>query len=217
MSGSLRSSLLSLFVFCMFCPVVLATAWATETETVDNEVLVIGSGTVTKGNIAAAREEAIAHAMSKAVEDYLAARLGEADMINNFERLVREILPSAKDGIENFHILAKNLVEDQYKILVKCKINREVIEEGLRASGITTVQLPNIRVLFMVSEVNGDTLSYWWKGSESFSQMTQTDLILYRVFQERGFMPVNRSLGTSDITYSDSMTSPKLEVSDLLQ
>ncbi len=217
MTRRCSSSLLLLFIFCLVCPVLFATGWAAERETVDNEVLVIGSGTVTSGNIAAAREEAIAHAMSKAVEDYLAARLGEANMISSFERLVREILPTAKDGIENFHILAKYLDVDQYRVLVKVKINRDVIEERLRLSGITTVKVPNIRILFMVSEVMGDTLSYWWKGPKTFSQMTQTDVILYRVFQERGFIPVDRSMGTSDIAYSEGMTSPKLEVSDLLK
>ncbi len=211
------ASLAILFNLCLVLLAFFSTGWAAEKKTVADEVLVIGSGTVTEGNIAAAKEEAIAHAMSKAVENYLASRLGEADMINSFERLVREILPTAKDEIENFQILAENLDVDQYRVLVKVKINRDVIEEKLRLSGIATVEAPNIRILFMVSEVKGNRLSYWWKGPETFSQMTQTDVILYRVFQERGFIPVNRTLGSSGITYSEGMTSPKLDVSDLLQ
>jgi hypothetical protein len=211
------ASLLSLFIFCLICPFLFSTGWAAEKGTVDNELLVIGSGTVTAGNIAAARQDAIAHAMSKALEDYLATRLGEANMITSFERLVREILPAAKDGIENFHILAKDLDANRYRVLVKVKINSEVIEERLKLNGITTVQLPNIRILFMVSEVKGDSLTYWWKGPETFSQMAQTDVILYRVFQEHGFIPVDRTLGALDIAYSKGMTSPDLKVPDLLQ
>jgi len=211
------ASLLSLFIFSLVGAVLFSNGWAAEKGTTDNNMLVIGSGTVTTGNIAAAREEAIANAMSKALEEYLATRLGEANMISSFDRVVREILPKAKDGIENFHILAKDLDGDQYRVLVKVKINKEMIEERLKLGGITTVEMPNIKILFMVSEVKGDSLAYWWKGPETFSKMAQTDVILYRVFQEQGFVPVDRTLGALNVAYSESMTSPKLAIPDLLQ
>lgn len=191
------------------CLAIPGRAWAKENP--ENEILAIGSGTISHGDIAGAKSEAISQALTKAMEEYLASRLGEAGMINEFARLVTEIVPSSKEGIENFQILAENTSGDQYQVLVKVRVNREIVEEKLRVNGIAMTASPNLKILLMVSERREGSLSYWWKGPDTFSSMDETDVALYRILQERGFTLVNRTMGIADSSFSPEMASSELD------
>ena len=74
------------------------------------EIRVIGSSFIVDGNVALAREAAISEALVKGVEEYLIKRLGDQGMINNFPRLVHEIIPRAREQVENFHILSRTRI-----------------------------------------------------------------------------------------------------------
>lgn len=207
----------SAFHFCLLCGFwlvcfsLLIPKGAGAKEASDNEILAIGSGTINHGDIASAKAAAISQALTKAMEEYLATRLGEADMINEFAKLVTQIIPSSKEGIENFQILAENTSGSNYQILVKVRVNREIVEERLRVNGISMTASPNLKILLMVSERHGENVSYWWKGPDTFSSMDQTDVALYRALQERGFTLVNHTLGIADSSFSPEMTSSELD------
>lgn len=179
-----------------------------------NEVVVIGTGPLVNENVAKARKKAISEALAKGVEKYLIQLLGKEGMINNFPRLIQNFLPRAKEGIENFHILAEEQLEGSYKILVRLKVNDKVLEERLREIGIVLMEGPPIKVLFLVSQIEPKEgkVTYWWKDPESESDFTLTDLVLHRVFQERGFNPVNRMSRVPEEDYSLEMKI--LELSD---
>ena len=182
------------------------------TKSAKNEILVIGTGTIVNGNIAHARKIAISDALVKGVEEYLTRRLGSAGMMNNFPGIIHDIIPRAREEIENFHILAEDQQGKTYKILVQLKVNEQVMEEILRETGLILVEGSPIKVLFLVSQVQqqeGKVL-YWWKEPEINTGLTSTELALYRVFQERGFHPINRSVNISEGDYSAEM-----RVSDL--
>jgi hypothetical protein len=184
---------------------------------VTNEILVLGSSRVIQGNMAAAKSEAISSAMRKAIEEYLILRFGESGMINNFERMVKEIVPASSEEIESFHILAENLSGSDYQILVKVKVNTEVLDEKLRFSGIAVEEAPQSRILFMVSELRGGSLQYWWKGPDFYSVMNQTEVLLYSIFQERGFIPINHTFGIGDRALSQDMKSEDITDADALK
>lgn len=101
-----------------------------------DEILVIGTGRINDGNVARARRAAISEALIKGVEAYLARRLGRQGMINNFPRLLQNVIPKAREEVENFRILAEEKVEAQYKIFVRVKINKELMDEKLREIGL---------------------------------------------------------------------------------
>ena len=172
-----------------------------------NEILVIGTGTVVSGNIAHARKMAISDALVKGVEEYLMRRLGSAGMMNNFSRIIHDILPRAREEIENFNILAEDQQDKTYKILVQLKVNEQVMEETLRETSLVLAEGPPIKVLFLVSQLRkpGTKDLYWWKDPEINTSLTSTELSLYRIFQERGFHPIDRSVNISEGDYSDEM------------
>lgn len=190
-----------------------------ETGVAQNENVVIGTGTILDGNVAKARDMAISEALVKGVEVYLSKRLGSQGMINNFPRLLQEVIPKAKEGIENFHILAEERMDKAYKILVRVKVNDKVMEERLREAGVILVEGPPVRVLFLVSqeEPSAGRILYWWKDPETPSALSPVELALHRVFQERGFQPVNRLLKLPEGGYSPEMKALDLSDDDAIR
>ncbi len=184
-----------------------------------NEILVIGTGSILDDNVAKARKMAIAEALVKGVEEYLGRRLGSQTMINNFPRLLQDVLPKAREEIENFHILAEERMDKEYKILVRVKVNDKVMEEKLREIGVILMEGPPIRVLFLVSQIQGrgEKRLYWWKDPETNSALTQVELALHRVFQERGFQPISRLLRTPEGDYSSEMKALDLSDEDAIR
>lgn len=184
-----------------------------------NEILVIGTGNVVDGNVAMARKMAISEALAKGVEGYLTRRLGSQGMINNFPRLIHDIIPKAREGIENFHILAEEQMDGHCKILVRLKINEKVMEERFREIGLILIEGPPIKLLFLVSQIEPrkGKIHYWWKDPESDSGFTPTDLALHRVFQERGFHPINRSSSIPEGEYHSVMKALELSNEDAIK
>jgi len=182
-----------------------------------NELLAIGASTVVGGNSAAAKKRAITQALMKGVEDYIARLLGSRGIVNNFERVTEEIIPGAKEEIENFHILAEHQTGGKYKVLIKLRVNEEIIGEKLRSAGVLLTDPPLIKVLFLVSETREGDISYWWKDAESFQDLSAVELTLHKVFQDRGFTPINRGLSPPDVELLSTLTSPSLTNEDILK
>jgi len=178
------------------------------------DILVIGSGTIIDGNIAAARKDAISDALLKGVEEYLTRYLGSQIMINNFPRLINDVIPGAKDEIVNFNILAEERGDRLYKILVRMKVNEGLMEEKLNQNGIIYRDVPPVKFLFLVSQMDSQDkdVIYWWNDPDRNSPLTSTEQVLHRVFQECGFNPVNRLSNAPEDRYSDDMR--KLDLTD---
>jgi hypothetical protein len=159
-----------------------------------SEILVIGSGSVISGNVASARQKAISDALDKGFEIYLTRFLGSQKMINNFTRLINEVIPDSEEMVENFNILAEENNGKHYKLLVRIKVNENLMSEKLSRLSIILPDIPAIRVLFLVSQKDSQDrdVTYWWNAPDKNDPLTSTELILFRVFQERGFDPVNR-------------------------
>jgi hypothetical protein len=127
------------------------------------------------------------------------------------------MIPGSGEEIENFHILAEDHTGDQYNIFVKLRINKTVMEKKLRRSGLATMRGSAIKVLFLVSENNGETTSYWWKDPEFPPAMTLIELTLYQAFQERGYRPINRSLGIPQVGFPENLKAPDLSNESVLK
>ena len=182
-----------------------------------NVVLAIGTSKVVEGNLALAKQRAIADALTKGVENYLVRRLKSQGVINNFEKLLQEIIPRAEEEIENFHILTEILINDTFNILVRLKINEKVLDGKLRDVGFVFAKGPVTKVLFLVYEtMDGDT-SFWWKNPEFHTALNATELALYNAFKGRGFKPVNRTLNLPEMEYLEDLRSFQLRDEDILK
>lgn len=132
---------------------IATTSWSDDAGGMgQEEILVIGTGDISNGNVASARKDAISDALIKGVEGFLTRRLGSEGMVNNFSRIIHDIMPSAEEGTENFHILAEEKTSKHYKILVQIKVNAELMEERFKEMGFVLMRGASIKVLFMVSQ-----------------------------------------------------------------
>ncbi len=199
------------FLLCLFLPEVSFLHAETGVKSSENEVFAIGTGVIVSGNLARAKESAISQALIRGVENYLVRRLGKQGVVNNFQRLIQEIIPKAEEDIENFHILAEDQIGAKWKVLVRLRINDKVLNERLRQAGIVFTEGPPLKLLFLVSETRGGNVSCWWRDPETRSALSPTELALHSLFQERGFRPINRLLSVPEVEYTEDMLSAGLQ------
>jgi len=210
--------------FCGLIPLVVSLFSAvsspvmaeSEKGTGQREIIVVGTGRIEGGNIARAKESAVADALIRGMETYLARRLGSQGMINHFQRLVRDVIPRARESVENFYILAGEQTDHTCKMLVRVKINERVMEERFREIGIVSTGRDAIKILFLVSQIEAPAgvTSYWWEDPEGHRALTPTEVALHRIFEEYGFVPVNRLLKVPEETYSSEMKALDLLYED---
>ncbi|MCF8142455.1 MAG: DUF2066 domain-containing protein [Deltaproteobacteria bacterium] len=213
----LRGNALFLF-FLSFSLFFLPFCRAQAEETPKpGELLAIGDADVIKGNSALAKKTAIAQALMKGVEDYIVHLLGSRRAVSHFERLAQEIIPAAREEVENFHILAEQQSDGRYKVLLRLRVNEEAIREQLQSAGVLLAEASPINVLFLVSESRDGDISYWWKDTEKDPSLRPVELALHKVFQNRGFTPVNRILSAPDAGRLTGLTSPDLQDKDILK
>ncbi len=185
----------------------------------NGEILVIGSGPITQGNLAEARKLAISDAHLKGIEAYLEKTLGSQGMVNNFQDIIKGIIPGSADVIENFRELATDDTGKSYKMLVSLKVNEKLMEERLRNAGIIIYEGVPIRLLFLVSDkLKPDEPAYiWWDDPESKASLSASELLLYQLFQERGFNPVNRLTSMPDKGYNPELFKQNLTDEEVAQ
>lgn len=216
--GSYAPSLVRLFLIGLLLLCRPAEVKAL-TESCEQEIVAIGIGTISDGNLAKAKERAIVDALTKGVERDVARRLGRQGMVNSFATIVHEILPAAKEAIENFHILAEEQADNQITLLVRLKVNDKLIEERLRDLAIAVEEGPPVRILFLVSHLDprGDRMLYWWGEPEKDFPLNPTELILYRVFEEYGYSPINRLQNIPEMEFSEEMKAQDLPIEEAVR
>jgi len=182
-------------------------------EAVPGGRIVTGTGIIVKENIALARNEAISQAFSKALEEYLIQRLGSQGMANNFQRLDEEILSKTKEEIQDYQVISEFMTDRYVRVLMKVRVNEAVLEQKLKNMGLRKTDTMQINVLFLVSEKKkGSSPIYWWRDPSRQTSLTQTDLSLSRVFEDRGFRIINRSFFPPEESYDEGMLNARLTV-----
>ena len=166
----------------------------------EDGVLAIGVASLSGGNTAAARRQALSHALEKGVETYLLKRLGGKAVAGQFARFVQELVPAARDEIANYNILGEEEISDRYRVLVRVRVNEQTLDRVLDERGFLLEEGPPIRILFMVSQRRPGAAApaYWWKDPSSGSGMSPLELSLNRVFEGMGFVMASRTMKTPE-------------------
>ncbi len=202
-------------IFICLC-ILISPALPVYGEGGDGEILVIGSGTITNNNLAEARKLAISDAHVKGIEAYLVKKLGRQGMINNFENIINAIIPGSDDVIENYDIRAEDGNSSIYKLLVSIKVNEKLMDEKLRNFGIILYEGASLRVLFLISDRTSpyEMPFTWWDDPENKTNLSSSELVLHRLFQDRGFNPVNRLTSIPEGGYNPELFRQELSEED---
>jgi len=175
-------------------------------DAVIDERIVTGTGIIINENVALARSEAISQAFLKAVEEYVIQRLGSQDMANSFQRLDEEILSKTKEEIQDYQIISEFSTDRYVRILMKVRVNKAILERKLEKIELSNVDATQIDVLLLVSEKReGSSAIYWWGDPTNQTSLTQTELFLSQVFENKGFRVINRSFFPPEESYDESM------------
>ena len=203
----------SLLAFSLVLLLPVISTAQSELPREGRELLAIGTSPIAGGNLSRAKNQAISAALAKGVEIYLSNLLGSQGMIQNFERIIEEIIPNAREEIGYFNILAESHTDQEYRVLLKIKVNQELIAEKMREKGVTSGKTSTIKLLFMVQETVGESKSYWWRDVDAYAVMSPTELALNRAFQEKGFEPINRAASPPETASfaQNSNSKPSLE------
>ncbi|MGM0383503.1 MAG: hypothetical protein ACQEQO_08450 [Thermodesulfobacteriota bacterium] len=177
-----------------------------KTDVIADERIVAGTGKIVNANIALARNEAISQAFLKAVEEYLFQTLGRQDIADNFQQLDEEILSQTKEEIQDYQIISEFTTDKYVKILMKVRVDKAMLEKKLQNMKIREVDAVQISVLFLVSEKKEDLSAiYWWGDPTNQTSLTQTELYLSKVFEDKGFRVINRSFFPPEESHDESM------------
>jgi len=207
-------SMLHFLYFCLFLSLLSLTidihvkdALAYEIkDAIIDERIVTGTGVIINENAALARNKAISQAFSKAVEEYVIHRLGYQDMANSFQQLDEEILSKTREEIQNYQIISEFSTDKYVRILMKVRVNKAILERKLEKIRLRDVDATQIDVLLLVSERREDSLAiYWWGDPAHQTSLTQAELFLSQVFENKGFRVINRSFFPPEEIYDESM------------
>jgi hypothetical protein len=208
------NTILHLLYLCLFLSLLSLTinilikdALAHEIkDAVIDERIVTGTGIIINENVALARNEAISQAFLKAVEEYVIQRLGFQDMANSFQQLDEEILSKTKEEIQDYQIISEFSADRYVRILMKVRVNKAILERKLEKIALRDVDATQIDVLLLVSEKkDGFPAIYWWGDPAHQTSLTQTELFLSQVFENKGFRVINRSFFPPEEIYDESM------------
>ena len=175
-----------------------------------SETLALGNAKVVEDNVAAARQNAISSAISKGLEFYLMAFLGEKAISEHLDTLIEAVIPNAKELVENYQVLKEVQIGDKYSVLLKMKINTKLMLERLREQGLLSAEAKPIRILFLVGSALKDSVEYWWADPNDMPPLSPTELVLLRAFQDKGYDLINRTTSLPGQDVSMDMRQPNL-------
>jgi hypothetical protein len=219
--------LLLIRIFMGFFVVFLsvpAPAWIVAARAaganVEGPVLAIGTARLRDGNLAAARQQALADALRKGVEQELLRRLDAEVIAGRISRFVEELVPAAGEEIANYNILGEEETGGVVRVLVRLRANAQTLESVLREKGFVAEHFAPLRVLFVVSlrGVGFEHPVHWWRDFDGEAGALQPlDLSLTRAFEAMGFNPVSRTFDPPSGGGKERMRGADLGEQELLE
>jgi hypothetical protein len=173
-------------------------AWsqqAEETETLE----VIGRGTISGGNVAKARDEAIADGLRNAVEQGVGLLIPSVSVVDNFQLLSDQVYSKADEVIHHYKVLAESQAGEHYRLVIQATLLAKVLQGKLQDLGVLTMDKGLPSVLFLLSEQNIGQISprYSWQQGP-FSDFALTiERTLSRYMHEKGFFVVDNTTVTT--------------------
>lgn len=186
----------------------------------ENGILVIGTATLSQGNLAAARRQALTDALKRGVEEDLLRRIDGKILTGRISRFVEELVPAARNEISNYNILGEEESGSVYRVLVRLRTNEQTLENIIKEKGFVVEDSEPIRILFMVSQhtTGREAPVYWWMDPETVDGLLlPIDISLQRAFEDIGFAPINRGPGFFEGEATEQSRGADLTLGDAVE
>ena len=167
-------------------------------------MVVIGTGTIYKGNSEAARQDAIKDGLNTALDAAVVELLSPESLVGHFQIINQVIQGQTEEFIQGYKVLGEYRAGKNYRTVVEATISVEAIARKLSEMSIAVGRGELPKVLFFVSEQNpiGALAHYWWGGDTQFD-MSSAEKAMAGTFAEKGFLvadPGRSDSGTQNRT-----------------
>lgn len=167
-------------------------------------MVVIGTGTIYKGNPEAARQDAIKNGLNTALDAAVVDMLSPESLVGHFQIINQVVQGQTEAFIQGYKVLGEYKTGKTYRAVVEATISLEAIARKLAEMSIAVGRGELPKILFFVSEQNpiGALAHYWWGGDAQFI-MSTTEKTMAQTLKEKGFLvadPARSSSGTQNRT-----------------
>lgn len=168
---------------------VIATTSGFGAETLPVQQLnVLGTSAVHKGNLAEGRQDSVDNALAAAVGSMVMEMLTSETVVRRFQLINEAILNQRDKYVQNYRVLTESISGGTIRTLVQVDVAADRLSRDLSQLGLALSDTVYPHILFMVTEtnaVNGQT-TYWW-GPEMQTERTVCESALATTLGQAGF------------------------------
>lgn len=153
-----------------------------------------GIARITGGDIAGARQTALADAQKKLLIDAVSAQLPAEALASSFTKLMNQVFTRPDIYLERFKIITENTLPDVYQVTVSGVVQKDMLRHDLESLGLAKPEPDKTPVLLMIAEKGLDPAGeqFWWSfGNEALFSQGMVQQKLARFFSEKGLSIVN--------------------------
>ncbi len=181
--------IITVAIALMLLPSVAANA---QKQVQNKTYVVVGTSSVSGGNIQAAREAAISESLVAAVA-LMTEEVLEVNALVEYFPQVNQIIFAKPDAfVLDYKVLTETESEKNYRVLVEARVAGDKIAKQLSSADILRAKVALPAILFFISEQNiqQDAPQYWW-GKQMGGFEAITEATMANILKARGFPIVN--------------------------
>ena len=188
---------------------VLATSSFAGAAEDAKTVKVTGMAAIRQGDQAMAKDQAIADAHRKAIEQVVGTMVTSETVTENYQLISDKIYSKAKGYVRTYEVLSSKVEDGMVVVEIQAQVSTGNLQNDLQGimSVLKAKNLP--RVLVMVSEQNvGGTSVAWWQGEGAYSiDLGAAENAIIDALMTKGVPLVDRQALQGKITSKKGLTA----------
>jgi len=178
----------AIFVICLTCPAILSAGPADSENTVE----AIGTATLHKKNVPAAREQAISDSLVASVEIVTGKIVPLDARVRNFKTLNKVLYTHTDTFVQGYKVLAELKSGNLYRVLVQTSVRADKIRDELERLGVITGLKSIPRILFLIAEQNIGDLSprYSWTQNAGNTPLA-SESAMAEILRQKGLLIID--------------------------
>ena len=179
---------LIIIVFFIAAVTILHGTGEADAQQAKDTFIVMGTGTVKREDVSAARQEAIKNCLVTAVGLRATGLMNIDSMVQNFETLNEILYTNIDKFIRGYKVLTEDRSESTYRVMVQVTVSSKMVKKKLTAAGIMQGKMVMPKILFFLAEqsLEDDSPKYWWgRGMPFVNSASEKGIV--EVMKEKGF------------------------------
>jgi len=166
-----------------------------DAQQVKDTFIVMGTGSVKKENVSAARQEAIKDCLVTAVGLKATGLMNIDSMVQNFETLNEILYTNIDKFIRGYKVLTEARTDSIYRVMVQVTVSSKIVKRKLTRAGIMQEKMVMPKIIFFIAEqsLENGSPKYWWGRGMPFVN-SASERAMVEVMKEKGFKIIKHGL-----------------------